>query len=127
MFGASRFSLFAQLGRPKNARYRSFAEARAYVHELGFTRWKEWTHWVRTSKRPVDIPTDPRHAYRDSGWKSGPDWLGYTKEPVRVRKTEKFDQLELDAVCIVSKANVKFLAYPNKPLLSSFPINLVSE
>jgi len=56
--------------------YRPFEEARDFVRGLGLTTISEWRDWVKTTNRPVDIPTSPHSVYRDSGWLSIPDWLG---------------------------------------------------
>ena len=57
--------------------FRSFEEARAYVHTLGLKSKKEWTAWSASGVRPYDIPGDPNQKYASSGWTSFPDFLGY--------------------------------------------------
>ncbi|GHP03863.1 hypothetical protein PPROV_000261700 [Pycnococcus provasolii] len=57
--------------------FRSFEEARAYVHTLGLKSKKEWTAWSASGARPYDIPGDPNQKYASSGWTSFPDFLGY--------------------------------------------------
>ena len=37
----------------------------------------EWEAWSASGERPANIPGDPRKVYRDSGWVSTADWLGY--------------------------------------------------
>ena len=39
--------------------------------------WKEWKAWCKGGHRPVYIPSHPDREYRDQGWVSWPDWLGY--------------------------------------------------
>ena len=57
--------------------YRSFEEARTYVHTLGLKSYKEWNAWSASGARPYDIPGDPYTYYASSGWTSFPDFLGY--------------------------------------------------
>ena len=48
-----------------------------FVHTLKLKGWKEWKEWSKSGQRPVNIPSSPDKAYRDDGWVSYPDWLGY--------------------------------------------------
>ena len=57
--------------------FRSFEEARAYVHTLGLKSQKEWKAWSASVARPYDIPSSPETKYASSGWLSFPDFLGY--------------------------------------------------
>jgi hypothetical protein len=54
-----------------------FAVARAYVRKLKLKNWKEWAAWSKSGQRPSNIPSNPHKAYRDGGWISLSDWLGY--------------------------------------------------
>ena len=59
--------------------FRRFEEAREYTRLLGLTSQKEWEEWCKLGKRPQDIPFNPHRLYRDKGWRSWQDWLGYKK------------------------------------------------
>ena len=54
-----------------------FAVARAIVRKLKLKGKKEWQAWSKSGQRPSNIPANPARAYRDDGWISMPDWLGY--------------------------------------------------
>jgi hypothetical protein len=54
-----------------------FAVARAYVRKLKLRSSKKWEEWSTSSQRPSDIPGRPDLMYRDDGWISWPDWLGF--------------------------------------------------
>jgi hypothetical protein len=54
-----------------------FAVGRAYVRKLELKSQKEWYAWSKSGQRPSNIPSDPPKVYRDDGWISLPDWLGY--------------------------------------------------
>ena len=57
-----------------------FAAARTIVRKLklkGVEEWKEWCKCSKAGQRPSNIPGCPHQVYRDDGWISMPDWLGY--------------------------------------------------
>ena len=54
-----------------------FAAARAIVRRLQLKSYREWAVWSKAGERPSNIPSNPGKAYRDDGWISWPDWLGY--------------------------------------------------
>jgi len=43
--------------------YRSFAEARRYVHSLGFKTHQQWKEYCNSGKKPEDIPSNPWAVY----------------------------------------------------------------
>ena len=62
---------------PAKGNYLSFAVARAIVRKLKLRSNKEWKAWSKSGQRPSNIPSNPHQVYRDDGWISMPDWLGY--------------------------------------------------
>jgi len=56
--------------------YRSFAEARKFVHSLNIKSNREWRQYCKSGKKPDDIPTTPARTYKNKGWVSEGDWLG---------------------------------------------------
>ena len=57
---------------------KSFMEAREYVRSLGLKSVKQWQEWSKR-KRPQDIPSAPEQFYKEEGWLSWPDFLGYNE------------------------------------------------
>jgi superfamily II DNA or RNA helicase len=55
--------------------YRPFAEARAFIRQLGLRSQKDFAEWSQTNDRPADIPSNPYNAY-GTEWTSWADWLG---------------------------------------------------
>lgn len=60
--------------KSKINKWRSFEEARMFVHALGLKNEKEW-RVVRKTSLPDDIPTNPNRTYPDE-WSGVGDWLG---------------------------------------------------
>jgi hypothetical protein len=66
---------------PSKKKFRSFEEARAFVHSLKLKNYLEWINYCKGQMpekgvRPSDIPAGPRESYAKEGWKGYGDWLG---------------------------------------------------
>ena len=61
---------------------RPFEEARDYARSLGLNSEKEWKEWSKSGLRPIDIPSHPYQVYKDKGWLSWGDFLGFNEEYV---------------------------------------------
>ena len=59
--------------RKKN--YRSFSEARKFIHSLGVKTEPEWREWKKKNKRPDDIPGSPEVTYKKQ-WRGMGYWFG---------------------------------------------------
>ena len=70
--------------------YRSFEDARAYVHVLKLKGNKEWKEYCRSGKKPHDIPSGPDKMYADHGWKGIGDWLGTNSIYQGIKGSSKF-------------------------------------
>ena len=57
--------------------YRTFKEARDFVHKLKLKSAKEWKDYCKSGHKPEDIPANPNRTYNQDGWKGWGDWLGY--------------------------------------------------
>ena len=69
---------FTNTGRIANQNlvYLSFEEAREFVSELKLKSREEWENWYKDNK-PKNIPIDLYQHYKDKGWVSLADFLGY--------------------------------------------------
>ncbi len=61
----------------QNRQYISFDEARNYVRSLCLKRKCEWVELVESGKIPSSLPSTPHHVYKDNGWISYRDFLGF--------------------------------------------------
>jgi superfamily II DNA or RNA helicase len=68
--------LFDQVISKLRVPWRSFEEARAFIHTLGIKNDNGWREYCKNGDRPTDIPSNPDGVYMNSGWISMGDWLG---------------------------------------------------
>jgi hypothetical protein len=62
--------------RKMKKEFRSFAEARKFVHSLNLKTQQEWRKYCKSNKKPIDIPSQPDRTYKNKGWNGMGDWLG---------------------------------------------------
>lgn len=62
-----------------NIEYSKFEDARDFVRNLNLNSVKEWREWCSKNNLPKDIPTGPHKTYKELGWISWPDWMGYNR------------------------------------------------
>ena len=57
----------------------NYKNARKYAASLNLKSKSEWRSFLKSGKKPSNIPSIPEEYYKDNGWISWPDWLGTTK------------------------------------------------
>ncbi len=57
-------------------KYKPFKEARKFIIGINLKNQKDWKHYTKSKKFPVDIPKYPNQTYKNKGWISWGDWLG---------------------------------------------------
>lgn len=55
----------------------SFEEARSFARSLGINNEREWEDYAKSDLRPLNIPKTPFTVYKNKGFVSMPDFLGY--------------------------------------------------
>ena len=66
---------------PQNKKFKTFRNARKFVHSLNLKSYYDWLDYCKSNKKPHDIPSVPRQYYTKE-WKGFGDWLGtYTIAP----------------------------------------------
>ena len=83
--------------------FRSYNEAKAFVHSLKLNNQKAWFEYCLTGNKPNDIPSNGYNVYLNNGWKSWGDWLGTG----RVSDNEKVYRDFSKARDFVKKLNIK--------------------
>jgi len=62
--------------QPQLMKYRSFDDAKKFVHALKLKNRDEWFKFCNSDNKPEDIPYSPDKVYKNKGWKRMGDWLG---------------------------------------------------
>eukprot|EP00947_MAST-08B_sp_MAST-8B-sp1_P003548 g3548.t1 len=62
--------------------YLPFKSARAWARQRNLKSAKEWREWSKSGQRPSNIPSAPWTVYRDKGWVSIMDFLGFEGKKV---------------------------------------------
>ena len=80
---------------PSLRKYRSFNDARAFVHKLKLSGNAEWRSFCKgemptKGRRPNDIPAKPESTYADNGWTNWGDWLGTENVSNSLKKYRPF-------------------------------------
>ena len=57
-----------------------FKEARKYVRCLGLSTHKQWREFIKSGKKPKNIPSGANKVYKSEGWKGWDDFLGKEKK-----------------------------------------------
>jgi len=70
--------------------FRSFNDARKFVHSLKLKNQKEWELYRKSKNKPDDIPTGPADTYKNKGWTNLGDWLGTGTIASQKRKFRTF-------------------------------------
>jgi hypothetical protein len=60
----------------RDRRQRSFKKARAFVRALKLKSETEWHEYLKSGRKPDDIPAVPNDIYSNQGWAGWGDWLG---------------------------------------------------
>ena len=91
--------------------YRSFKEARAFVHSLGLKSETEWRAYTKSGKKPNDIPANPNQTYAKEGWAGMGDWLGTGTIATRLREYRSFKEARAFVHSLKLKSGAEWLQY----------------
>lgn len=71
--------------KSKRKKWRPYSEAKIFSNSLNLTSLPQWKEYIRNNKIPDDIPRTPERTYKNYGWVSWMDWLGY-EIPLHMQK-----------------------------------------
>ena len=60
----------------KSTNWIDFQSARKIIHTLKLKNQTAWRKYIKSGKKPDNIPSDPNIVYKNKGWKGLGDWLG---------------------------------------------------
>jgi hypothetical protein len=95
---------------PQNRIYKSFDEAKKFVHSLGLKSLAEWGKYSKSGKKPSDIPTSPSRPYKEH-WKGMGDWLGTGTLSPKDRRYREFEEARIFARSLGLKSKEDWLNY----------------
>jgi len=78
--------------RVANVNWRSFEDARDFVHGLNLKSQKDWNNFCALDVLPLDIPKTPHRVYENHGWSGLGDWLGTGRVANQDREFLPFNQ-----------------------------------
>lgn len=62
--------------RSTDIEFLPFDQAKDYARQLNLKSETEWRRYIKSGKKPNNIPSAPWLVYKDKGWKNIKDWLG---------------------------------------------------
>lgn len=98
--------------------FRSFSLARKFVHSIKLQNHKEWEAYLKSGKKPSDIPSHPQRTYKNKGWISWGDFLGTGKIASQKIQFRTYDQAKKFVHSLKLKNEYewrKFIKSGNKP------------
>ncbi len=108
--------------------YRSYREARAFVHRLKLKSRSEWFAFCKgelpqLGRLPADISSNPNNTYADRGWKGMGDWLGTGTVAPNLRKYRPFREAQAFARKLKLKNRAEWRAFckSEMPKLGQLP------
>jgi hypothetical protein len=72
-------------------KFRSFEAARSFVHQLNLKTSGDWNKYLKSGKKPKNIPYYPNITYSSEGWISVGDWIGAGYLSAQDRKFRSFE------------------------------------
>jgi len=109
--------------KASSIKYLSLNEAKKYVSKLGLKGTKEWDKYCKSGKKPENIPSSPSYIYKDKGFISMPNFLGYSSNRGKNRNTLTYE--EAQKICVKLKV-LSANDYRNKKKQEILPSNIPS-
>ncbi len=112
-----------------NRNYRSYKEAKLFVHKLGLKTEKEWYKYAKGEFSnlpaiPKDIPNSPRHTYKNSKeWISMGDWLGTGVVSIIKKNFLSYEKARKNIVKLNFKTYKEFVDFIKKNPIEGIPKN----
>jgi len=94
--------------------YRSFEDARAFVHTLKLSSYIKWRKYCKSGEIPIDIPKSPLFVYKGKGWLNTGDWLGtgtIVNRATRDSKHLPFDEAKAFVHDLKLKSSTQWIKY----------------
>jgi hypothetical protein len=130
--------LQSNIHRLKYSKFKSYNEAKEFIHKLELKDYKEWHKYIsgefsNLPEKPSDIPANPSGVYKDNGWTGIGDWIGSDAFAYAHLEYRKFSEAKKFVRQLGLTSSVEWVAYckgefehlPSKP--SDIPANVVRK
>lgn len=130
--------LWSNIHRKKYSKFRSYEDAKAFVHTLNLSDYKNWKDYLKGNlkelpTKPKDIPANPAGVYKDKGWTGIGEWLGSEAFAYAHLEYLKFSEVKKFVRTLGLTSSVEWVEYckgniphlPTKP--SNIPANVVRK
>jgi len=97
----------------RNKVWRTFEDAREFVHSQKFKKEDEWREYLKSGNKPDDIPSDPASTYKNKGWISLGDWFGTGRIADRYKVWRTFDNAREFVQALKLKSQKEWSDYLN--------------
>ena len=130
--------LWSNIHRQQFSKFRSYEDARSFIHTLNLTDYKSWKEYLEGNskglpEKPKDIPANPAGVYKNKGWTGIGDWLGSEAFAYAHFEYLKFSEVKKFVRTLELTSSVEWVSYckgelkhlPPKP--SNIPANVVRK
>ena len=97
------------VGVKKDQQFLPFKKALLYARSLKPKSQKEWREWLKSSTRPVNMPSCPEKVYKHEGWQGYRHWLGTADVHLRMDTSREL-------VTSITKTGAVFLPAKKAPV-----------
>ncbi len=95
----------------RNYKFRSFEDARKFVHGLQIKSQQGWYKYCKSEEKPDNIPQDPSTQYKNKGWKGLGDWLGTGRQATRTATYLTFENCKFFAQSLKLSGQSEWVKY----------------
>jgi hypothetical protein len=104
----------------RNRKYRSFEDAKKFVHKLKLKSESQWNEYCKSGETPDDIPQSAKHIYKNEFQNMG-DWLGTGKIQSQQIIFKSFQESREFARSLKLKNNLEWQQFIKKNKLTDLP------
>lgn len=93
---------------PRNVNFKRYDDAKKIIATFDVKGQADWSEFVKTDKKPIDIPANPRQYYGNA-WKGWGDFLstGTVSSLIKSRNYLNFNEARVEARKLAKKYNIK--------------------
>lgn len=70
-----------------------YEAAKKHIQQAGIENWPQFWEFIRSGKKPLNIPSSPSRSYKGKGWVDAYDWFGKEKPACIINWFKKIAQI----------------------------------